>query len=55
MGSEFIRIWVEEDVEQLSKQLLIVGESFSDCGKMASPKSLLLRFVMVSYRRWRRV
>ncbi len=32
MGREFIRIWVEEDVEQLSKRLLIVGESFSDCG-----------------------
>ncbi len=32
MANEFIRIWVEEDVEQLSKRLLIVGESFSDCG-----------------------
>lgn len=32
MANEFIRIWIEEDVVELSKKLLIVGESFSDCG-----------------------
>ena len=32
MSRELIRLWVEEDIEQLAKQLLIVGESYSDCG-----------------------
>ncbi len=32
MGKGFIRLWIEEDIDQIGKQLLIVGESFSDCG-----------------------
>lgn len=32
MAHEFIRLWVEEDMEKVGRHLLIVGESFSDCG-----------------------
>ncbi len=31
MPKEFIRFWVEEEILELAKHLLIVGESFSDC------------------------
>lgn len=31
MSKGFIRFWVEEDVAEVVKHLLIVGESFSDC------------------------
>lgn len=32
MNKEFIRLWVEEDLEELAKHLLIVGVSMGDCG-----------------------
>ena len=31
MSKEFIRLWIEGDVTEIAKSLLIVGESFSDC------------------------
>lgn len=32
MAKEFIRLWIQEDTELIGKHLLIVGESYSDCG-----------------------
>lgn len=32
MGIDFIRLWVQEDVEAIAKHLLIAGQTASQCG-----------------------
>lgn len=32
MARTFVRTWIEADPEEIAKELLVVGESFSTCG-----------------------